>query len=817
MLKKRMPKCGSIVTMCALAISAHAAADTRSHLNLPAGELVSALKALAQQSDVDLVYEPEQLRRIHTNGVKGEYTAQEAVAILLKATAFRVYLAPGGAMVITPASMEQSSNASPTHNGLVPASSTRGGTDTGRVVLAQAATSSTPNESTVKTNRPQLEEVTVFGRGVRSTVNDVPQTVNVFDAEFIENVQAKKITDVVRFTPNLVPSGSSNVLYDDVRSRGFPSSFTWNGMARRFTNGTLKMANVERVEVLKGPASVLYGPMEPGAVVNLVTKRPQSQFGASGSLQFGSDNEQNYSMDIGGPLTEKIGARLNTAYFKTDTAFDNSGLEDIFVAPVVEFRFSDRTVLTLDGYYDKVEWADGYSDGRVPVIGGLVPNPVGRLPLSTNLQYDTNITAPEGYGEVSIFYSDLDANARFSHEFSDSVSLNVALSHHRARGDREQIQTGLLAANNRTLGRSYTLERGGDYKTEVAHLDLKWSFSTGAVTHDVAVGVDHTKTDSDYSYAFIGITPIDIFTPVYGTIVLPNVIPFDEDNASTKVSEAFVQDRLSLGRFHVLGGARYSDYESQDRYQVFQGALRSTDMQDQIWSTQFGLLYDAADWITLFASRNESFVPRLANIFGRGSVVQPELGLQYEVGAKLTFSDSGFSGNVVFFDIDKDNLLVFDEAHPGFRLPLGGVSSKGFEISLEGSPSPGLSMYVGYGYNSTEITKADANVGNSFYHVPKQTLSAYVSYEIQDGLARGLALTTSMQHVGERFASDDNLYKWPSYTRVDLGATYPVTDRVQVGMNIRNLLESTMYSGFGAVRVTRDPFRTVMGTVSFRY
>ena len=814
MLKKLMAKCSLSAVVCSISLSAYAVAGSPGPVDVPAGELVSALKALARQSDVELVYQPEQLREFHTNGVKGTYSAQEAIAILLKGTELKVYTAASGAMIIAPASTSQAGGAADAFGGALPSAAA----DAGNLRVAQAdGTSSAVSGSDDDSRKANMDEITVFGRGIKTTVRDVPQTVDVYDVNFIENVQATKVTDVVRFTPNAIPTGVSNVLYDDVRARGFPSSFTWNGMARRFASGTLKLANVERVEVLKGPASVLYGPMEPGAIVNLVTKRPQKQFAAAGNFQYGSDNEQHYSADVGGPLSERIGFRLNTAYFQTDTAYEHTGVKDLFIAPIVEFQLAERTLLTVDGYYDRANWPDGYTDGRVPLVGGLVPNPLGRIPLNTNLQYDENITAPEGYGNLGTLYRDIDANARLSHEFTDDLSLNVALSYHRGRNDREQINTGGLDVDNRTLFRTYVIENNLDNKTHIGHVDLKWKFQTAGLTHEAAIGVDHTSVDSAYDYAFLGASPIDIFAPVYGTIVLPDVIPLDHDESSVKIVEAFVQDRVTLGRFHLLGGVRRSKYRSEDDYQVFQGALLQTDLKDQIWSSQFGLVYDATDWLTLFASRNESFVPRLANIFGKGMVVQPERGIQHEIGAKFRLGESGFTGNVALFDIDKEDLLVFDEQHPGFRLPLGGVNSKGFEVSLEGNPAPGLTVYLGYGYDKTEITDADRNVGNSFYHVPEQTFSAYLNYEMQRGTLRGLSITGSLQYVGERWASDDNTYKWPSYTRVDLGVTYPVTERVDVGFNVRNLFESEIYTGFGAVRVARDPFRTVMGTVAFRF
>ena len=210
MLKKLMAKCSLSAVVCSISLSAYAVAGSPGPVDVPAGELVSALKALARQSDVELVYQPEQLREFHTNGVKGTYSAQEAIAILLKGTELKVYTAASGAMIIAPASTSQAGGAADAFGGALPSAAA----DAGNLRVAQAdGTSSAVSGSDDDSRKANMDEITVFGRGIKTTVRDVPQTVDVYDVNFIENVQATKVTDVVRFTPNAIPTGVSNVLY----------------------------------------------------------------------------------------------------------------------------------------------------------------------------------------------------------------------------------------------------------------------------------------------------------------------------------------------------------------------------------------------------------------------------------------------------------------------------------------------------------------------------------------------------------------------------------------------------------------------------
>jgi outer membrane receptor protein involved in Fe transport len=254
----------------------------------------------------------------------------------------------------------------------------------------------------------------------------------------------------------------------------------------------------------------------------------------------------------------------------------------------------------------------------------------------------------------------------------------------------------------------------------------------------------------------------------------------------------------------------------ESRFTPFGGSTDLTVIDDTITSTQLGVLYDVGERATLYASRNESFVPRTGTTNAGGATV-PETGTQEELGAKLDLGGRDMSLDFALFRIEKNDIFIADPTNPLAQLPIGQVVSEGFEMSIEGRPRPGLMLYAGYGCNDTETTRADFNVGNRFYDVPEHTLAAYASYEIQSGALTGLTLTGSLQYVGERFASDDNITEYPSYTRVDIGASYALNGRVQLALHVENLTEAEIYDGFGEFNVLRDDFRTVLGEVRVRY
>jgi iron complex outermembrane receptor protein len=817
----------AIAAALCLTVGVSTAAEVRAAIkestHIAPQALEPALHALAKTRGLQIVYRSEVVGTMHTRGAEGQLTTDEALRQLLNGTGLTfefltedtVTIVPNaaGMGVRTPLPSAYHSNV----GGIRVASSTTYG---------QANESSTaPKETSIdNSGQESIDTVTVFGRGVAESVREIPQTTDVYGLTFIQTIQADVIDDVLRFVPNSFVSNGSPPLYTSFMVRGFPASQTYNGLGYQFSSNArapANMVNVERVEVLKGPAGVLYGTMEPGAIVNIVTKLPPKTFQAEGSVKYGTYNDSTLTFDIGGPLSERVGARLSMSYSRTDTALDHVGpVRDIFIAPVVKFDISDATSLTVDGYYDNYYWPNGFADGRMPlelVGSGLVPSTIGRFPQSTNFQYDERITGANGYGDLEETRKGYELNARLKHDFTDELSFNAVASYHHDQRYEETIFTQSLAADNRTLSRLYWVSDDPPGSSYIAHLDLRGAASTGPLQHKWVVGLDYNDAEAKVRSGVVRITPIDIFAPVYGTIVLPSAFPLRHVERRTTIADIFLQDRISLNKWSLLLGVRRSDYEEKTEATPFGGTLSRSGLKDTIWSSQFGILYDATDWMTLFASRNESFVPRRF-INSQGSQVDdPETSVQYEVGAKFDLLNSGLTANLTYFMIEKNDVLVADPANPQLSVPIGQVTSDGIEASIEGRPAEGLTLMLGYGYNITEISKADQNQGNRFADSPKHTASVFSRYDIQSGPLAGLGISGSINYVGARWSTDDNLIEFPSYTRFDLGLYIPVTERAEFSIYGQNLSGAKVLEGIGAGQARYTEDRTVFGKVAVRF
>lgn len=789
---------------------------TETYFNIPSQPLGTALRELADQAGIQILFEERVVQGHAAPAINARQMPAQALNALLSNTdleftvknetvAVRKKAAP-------PAGARSSAGAAET--GALRNDEGKAVAGSFRLVRAQGEESSNATAGS-RTRELDLGEsktieevlVTVFGRGDAQSTHSIPQTVTVLDRTVLDSTGAVSLTEVVRFIPTASNQLSEYAFGPNYSIRGFATSSTWNGMSIRFINQPPDLANVERVELLMGPASVLYGSMEPGAVINIVTKQPRDAYHLELGAEYGSYDTKHFTVDIGSPLGERAGWRLNASYQDQGAPFDFWRLESLLVAPVLAIDFTSATRLVLEGSYRETDYPLGSYDGRRPVRGSLLPNPLGEMEESFNPVNEPGLT----YHTLK----SIDYNARLSHHFTDDLSLNVALGYADIESERVGLFTGNLAADDRTLARTYTVDPGSERGDFSAHADVRGSFSTGAIGHNYILGIDYRHYDQENYGANGNISPIDIFTPVYGTTTLPASLVFTRADIILKTREAFFQDRIELGsRWNLLLGARYSDvYQSAVNTTPAVGGVRGLPrlIDAQAWATQVGAIYEINPGASVYVSRNTSFVPRPGAAGGLFSY-DPERGTQYELGTKIDLSGSGLTGNAAVFYIEKPNVLTVDGTNPSLQVPLGAVEARGVELSVQGNLLPNWTIFAAYGYLDTEVSRAnEAGVqGMQFRNAPENTFTLISRYEIPHGALKGLALSGSAHYVAERYADPQNRLALPSYTSLDLGATYDINDSLQIGVFGKNLTDEEIWAGFITTEVMPSGGRTYL-------
>lgn len=797
-------KLGAIVVGSVLlitAVQAHADESTPRAFQIAPQRLSSALKEFARQSGEEILVAPALVDSRQFGGLTKTLPPLEALHEILQGTGLVFTRTASGTVLIRQASQSTGmSSGEPS--------------DTVPVRLAQAGVTNTTYSIDADSGdtSSSKETITVFGRGARTdTLQDVPQTAIVFGQDLIQSVQATTSADVLKFIPS-----ASNLIGDysfgtNFNIRGFRTVTTWNGMVPMVYGPSLvDMANVERMEVLMGPAAVLYGAMQPGAVINFVTKQPQAQFHSSLDLQIGSYDKHGVSLDVGGPVLEGVGARLNASFLNEHAPFDYWTHQKIFVAPVVSFDLSDRTQLILEGSYNSQRYPTGIYDGRVPTVGSLQANPNGQVPISFNGGYIP--------GATYLTVSWADANIRLKHEFSDALTFNAQFTYTNEFTDSVSQYIGDLLPGDTQVSRfvSGSHEHENQY---LATASVTGKFATGFIDHVVTGGVDYVE----YKDLGIGSDPdapvpaLDLYTANYA-LNPPVHLVTDFDYTDLTLARAiFAQDRISLGKhWKLLGGLRYEGSRSQTTVGVSGVPIPIPDTRAQQLSSQAGVIYDVSSDLMFFGSRNTSYQPQAPTVLRDGSAYSSaETAVQYELGSRFSLSRQ-LSAGVSLFKIEKPNVLTTDPVNPSYQLPVGKVRSQGVELSVNGHILPAWSIYASYGYTDARVVKSftAGQDGLVFQNTPRQTAAAISRYDFQSGLLQGFGVSAAVNFMGSKFADAANMLLFPSSTRLDLAAYYQLNEHARFTFRANNITDANIYNGFVASYIARNAGRTFLGEVA---
>jgi TonB-dependent siderophore receptor len=731
----------SCVTSILLSASlgARADADARQDVELPAGELVTALKALAAQSDVELVYQPGHLKNLRTDGVKGSYSPQEAIAILILGTGLKVTTATNGAIMIAPTSD--------------PTASLLG--EGGLLRMARAEPSGTAGTA------DSLDEVIVQGlvfkydevetaNKMGLSVKDTPQSVKVVTADMLDFAKVTKFEHTYKLDAG---SHTSNNYGQTVRTylRGFQLDPPKVDGLRTHNFANLDLALFERFEIIKGATSTVYGQSPVGGTVNAVSKKPLRTAGGELALEGGSYEHVRADADFYGPLSDRWSYRLVGAYLDEDSFTNYSFHERQVFSPSLKYDFSDDTSLTFQAQYQNTEFAGG-SNLRPQFIGGDPSDPRGYvidLPRSFNAIFPGAGSEREfQMARVLLehrFENDwmLRANAQtqgfdvvnrgqFTVNGIDQVGDISMYMYARTEDSESYAGEVTLFGDVEAFGREHTLFVGFDYNR------LKWhEVSTWGNPADQPTTVN--AFDPDYS----------IFRPFPGSLdEYPGIWQSRGDRKEFGLTAQGVlrpSDRLG-----VMLGARYSDYEANYLgdgtldplpYDIGAGidsGLYGFQYSNHALTYQAGVTYRATDRINLYASYGETFQPRDA-ITADGTKTGPEEGESMEVGAKGELLDRGRLGwSMALFDTARTNIA---QGVPGtsFVILLGDQRARGIEFDLQGELARGWDVYLSAAILKNRFEGGE-NDGKESYLSPRAGLSLFTSYEFQSGGLRGLGV-----------------------------------------------------------------------------
>jgi iron complex outermembrane receptor protein len=658
-------------------------------------------------------------------------------------------------------------------------------------------------------NPDELGEVVVTGQKQAyrgdTPLRELPQSVEVLTAGLLKDVGVTRLDDALDMVSGVARQNNFGGLWDAYAIRGFagnenvPSGFLVNGFngGRGFA-GPRDLSDVERIEVVKGPASALFGRGEPGGTVNIITKKPL--FDEKGSLSLEGSRYETYRAegDFTRPITQSIAGRINGAYENAHSFRDTVTSKKYVVTPSVLARIGEQTSILYE--VEAIRQEVPFDRGVVGRNGVL-----GIIPISTFL-------GEPGNGPTIV--RALSNQVGLQHDFNSAWTLLVGFGSlvTSLKGTAEDPELGatrnpfLLDPTSGILSRR-RISRDYHGTDLVPRAELSGRFDTGSLTHHLLIGADYDDFKLDEvqgryrppvvkpTSTLAQLNAIDIFDPVYG--ILPPLSPFTSTLEKDQAWGVYFHDHIDLTQQWKLHlGVRYDNFR-----QSLQDRILNTLSHQRVTATSpdVGLVYEPIKTLSFYASYGKGFRPNTGQD-AHGVAFAPETTKSYEIGTKFETPDKSLSGTIAFFKTDKTNVLTADPVNAGFSLAVGAAQSKGAEVDVTARLPLSLRVTVSYAYVDAFISKSLLDpdfarplaAGSPLINVPAHSGNLLLFRDFALG-ERMLSLGGGVNYVDKRLGETGTTFFLPSYTLVKLFGTFEVTEKLKLSAEVNNLFDKVYY------------------------
>lgn len=782
----------SLATL-SLAASSPVAAQETARYAIAAGALGPALNLFAQQAHVALLFDSKTVAGLNTAGLQGQYPVAQGFAQLLRGSGLQAVQGANG-YVLAPLDTRGALELGPTAiTGLSEERSTEH-------VKGYVATR---NLSATKTDTPIIE---------------TPQSLSVVTSDEIRDRQSETLSQTLDLTPGFTSQPTSfNRTSDRFRIRGFDVESATGGSLRdglRLQNnsydGVQEPYGLERAEVIRGAASVLYGQLSPGGLINTVSKRPSQTPYHEINLQAGQNNRKQLSADFTGPLgdSDTLSYRLTLLDRKSDTAADHIQNDKVYVAPALTWQPDDDTSLTLLSFYQKTETGfsaplpyqltKGVGSGRFQI---------GRHDFIGEPDYD------EMNGEMSAL------GYEFDHRFDEHTRISHKLRYYQSDVTWRYLQVNTAgiatAQTSGILRRQYSdrQERSRGLASDT-NVESKWQF--GDWQHTFLLGFDGYDTSYD-SHNFRGNAPsLNLATYQYGQPVVVNKNPATDRGSQidTLQKGIYFQDQIKFDeRWILLLGGRH-DWADQHT-ELFRNSADS-GKSDEATTWRAGLVYKADNGLAPYISYSESFFPVAGTNKAEQSFVPTE-GKQYEIGIRYQPEGSATLLSAAVYQLEQRNVLSQDRTDINFSVQVGEVRSRGFELEAKTEVTPNLSLISSYAYIDARITKSDiaSEIGQRSEDTPYHQAALWADYRLAALGIPQLRIGGGTRYKGTTQASGVPS-AMPAYTLYDARASYEIDPHWEVALNANNVTNKRYtYCEFAICRYGDE--RQLVSSLTYRW
>ncbi|MCM7773351.1 TonB-dependent siderophore receptor [Enterobacter asburiae] len=615
---------------------------------------------------------------------------------------------------------------------------------------------------------------------------DIPQVVNTVSDKVLADQHATTLDEALYNVSNVVQTNTLGGTQDAFVRRGFGANRDGSIM----TNGLRTVlprsfnAATERVEVLKGPASTLYGILDPGGLINVVTKRPEKTFGGSLSATSSSFGGGTGQIDVTGPIDGTRLAYRLTGEYQDEDYWRNFGTErSTFIAPSLTWFGDDATVTVL---YSHRDYKTPFDRGTIFDL-----NTKKAVDVDRKTRFDEPFNVTDGQSDLAQLNAEYRLNSQWTAKFDYSYSQDK-YSDNQARVMAYDSKTG-------NLTRRVDATQGSTQRMHTTRADLQGNVDIAGFYNEILTGVSYENYDllRTDMIRCKNVKDFNIYNPSYGSLGKCTTVSASDSDQTIKQESysAYAQDALYLtDKWIAVAGLRYQYYTQ------YAGKGRpfnvNTDSRDDQWTPKLGLVYKLTPAVSLFANYSQTFMPQssIASYIGD---LPPETSNAYEIGAKFDLFD-GITANIALFDIHKLNVLYTESiGDETVAKTAGRVRSQGVEVDLAGSLTENTNIIASYGYTDAKVLEDPDYAGKPLPNVPRHTGSLFLTYDIHNAFAGNtLTLGGGGHGVSRRSATNGADYYLPGYFVADAFAAYKMKLQypVTLQVNVKNLFDKTYYT-----------------------
>ncbi len=781
------------------------AEDAARQYHIPAQSLNNALLQFASDSNLELIIKAGKITDLNAKTLDGTMTPRQALDQLLKGSGYTYHFIDSHTVTLDKAPVENK-KAEPTvlKTVSVKADAIRDVKDPYNqdYVLPDATTGT-------KTDTP-IMETPLNVQSISKQVLKDQQVINLGDA--LKNVSG------VTLGINNAASDFPNGLNQSIVVRGFNSdTYFRNGFRLQQGSAQREMANVESIEVLKGSGAILYGMVEPGGMVNVITKQPQATPYYAVNQQFGSYDMYRTTADATGPIAgnKDVLYRVNMSYQNSGSFREYVNNEKFYIAPIVKWNISTKTQVTAE-----LE----YGHNNIGLDTGLV--------LLQNDKFQMN-NLSVNYGQPFPAKQDnILGSINWSHQFSDDWSIKHSMNANQSKTNSMGLQAyppffaGVFIPGSPTDQVALGLFKNGSTNdTYSTNIDLTGHFNTAWLKHTLLLGGDYYRVNNDYSlltsvYNFAGksyLNPTQCSDPYCGLVIDPTSNYLSPKSVSTTDQYGlYLQDQIKLPYdVHVTGGFRYQNIHQAGYSQNSDLTINpNQSLSADAVTPRVGILWHPQKWVSLYSNYTENFGANLGNVYTGPNIndqkaATPTSSQQYEVGVKNEFFGGRLRTTFAYYELTKQNVVTGDPntLHCGGTCVLltGAVRSRGPELDIQGEILPGWKAIATYANTDIIVTKAGANdypaAGSRYWGVPRNTASLWNTYDFQQDPLKGFnvggGVTLRDGSVAYNYGQTGPDTIVPGYATIDLLAGYNLKlgkSKVSVQFNVNNLLDKHYYT-----------------------